>query len=332
MSQRRYPQRDVKALYGRSAGRCNEPACREECIKPASDDDFAIIGDIAHIEGHSRGSARHNPGLKEVDCYDNWILLCANHHRLVDAQPTTYPVELLRRWKRDHEAWISRSTGASLGHGTLRPPDRPRSTLMVYRVGRNSVWERESGLFDDIDPSIVEAAANPTVAYIHALRSLQTHPAAEDALSKIEGIVDDEEFPSARVLPESWLSAMRIGSAKLTARLADLADRSVGEYVESILLPTLGPDGLIDVFTPFHVTRDAARVLYEARSARGEQMYDGLSYRSHLNPDEKLHAVWNTQTITDGSESAVERSDPALASALTRLGLELSGQPGASTH
>ncbi len=325
MSQRRYPQRDVKLLFGLSAGRCNEPTCGKACIVPAADDDPAVIADIAHIEGHSPGSARHNPDLDSVDCYQNWILLCANHHRLVDAQATTYPVELLQRWKQDHEAWVKRMTDTVPSLTVLRPPHRRRSNLTVYRVGRDSLWERGRGPFDDVGTSVVYAAAGRKAAYLHALRSLQVHPAAEDALANVKGVIEEEDFPDARVLPESWLRAMRIGSAKLTARLADLSDPEIAEYVESILRPVFGPEGLIDVFTPFHVTRAAARVLYDARSTNGELVYDGFAYRSRLSPDEMLYAVWNSQTIAPGDEAAVERSDPALVGALARLGLELSG-------
>ena len=34
------------------------------------------------------------------------ILLCANHHLLVDGQSNTYSVRVLQEWKTDHEAWF----------------------------------------------------------------------------------------------------------------------------------------------------------------------------------------------------------------------------------
>lgn len=103
---RQYPERDLKLLWGLSAGRCAFPGCYKECIHPKSEfDRHAIVGKIAHIEAHSDKGPRANPNLtpKERDCYDNWLLLCANHHDLVDQQPDTYTVTDLRNWKNDLE-------------------------------------------------------------------------------------------------------------------------------------------------------------------------------------------------------------------------------------
>lgn len=41
--------------------------------------------------------------VDDRDSVDNLILLCPNHHTEVDAAPVTYPVEFLRRMKREHE-------------------------------------------------------------------------------------------------------------------------------------------------------------------------------------------------------------------------------------
>lgn len=106
---RSYADRDLNLLWGLSAGRCNFPGCRTECIQVGnSKDDNAIIGDIAHIEAFSNDGPRANPNLtpKQRNQYDNLILLCATHHRLVDQQPNTYTAEELRKWKSEHEKWV----------------------------------------------------------------------------------------------------------------------------------------------------------------------------------------------------------------------------------
>ncbi|MCA9071734.1 MAG: hypothetical protein KDA84_22560, partial [Planctomycetaceae bacterium] len=48
--------------------------------------------------------------LEERDRYENLILLCEEHHHVVDAQPQTYTVERLRQMKFDHEALIAEVT------------------------------------------------------------------------------------------------------------------------------------------------------------------------------------------------------------------------------
>jgi hypothetical protein len=65
------------------------------------------VGEEAHIVAKSPGGAR--AGLldeRELDAYDNLILLCRVDHKLVDDQRQTYPPDRLRKIKADHEAWV----------------------------------------------------------------------------------------------------------------------------------------------------------------------------------------------------------------------------------
>ena len=106
---RSLPMKDIKILWALSAGRCAFPGCRIECIVQATDvDSHAVIGKIAHIYAHSDAGPRANSALdsKSRDSYPNWILLCANHHDVIDKQQDTYPAETLFSWKSEHEKWI----------------------------------------------------------------------------------------------------------------------------------------------------------------------------------------------------------------------------------
>ena len=109
---RKYPLKDLKLLWGLSAGRCAFPNCKQICIATATSlDAAATIGQIAHIYAHSDGGPRSNPTLPQDDRdkYDNWILLCSTHHDLVDSQHNTYTVEQLVEWRNDHERWVEQS-------------------------------------------------------------------------------------------------------------------------------------------------------------------------------------------------------------------------------
>ena len=110
---RGYSDADIKLLWGRSAGRCAFPGCRESCILEgtASESPSARRGRIAHIVAHSDTGPRSSPSLSPQDRrkYANLILLCANHHDDVDAHEATYTVEILRQWKREHEQWVNTS-------------------------------------------------------------------------------------------------------------------------------------------------------------------------------------------------------------------------------
>ena len=76
----------------------------------------AVISDICHIYASSPNGPRGQGGLTEdeLKSIDNLILLCPNHHRVVDRQPETYTAELLKQWKEEHEAKVNKQRPAGL--------------------------------------------------------------------------------------------------------------------------------------------------------------------------------------------------------------------------
>jgi len=99
---RRYRQRDLNLLFAYSAGYCAFPNCGTRCIANATEmDREAIFGEIAHIVAHGDRGPRCDPDFPNElrDRHENLILLCANHHAIVDAQDSTYTTEDLRSWK-----------------------------------------------------------------------------------------------------------------------------------------------------------------------------------------------------------------------------------------
>ena len=104
---RKLKQSTVKILYALSGNRCAHPGCQNRLITPETEQsDAAVVNHICHIYARSDGGPRNNPGLNEEerDSYDNLILLCAHHHAIVDKQPESYTAEILKQWKREHEA------------------------------------------------------------------------------------------------------------------------------------------------------------------------------------------------------------------------------------
>ena len=95
-----------RALFAFSGNQCAHPQCSRKLVeKPTLKSPQAIIGEIAHIypvskEGGPRG--KYNDGIMDINSFENLILLCRDHHRLVDTQPDTYPPEVLLRWKEQH--------------------------------------------------------------------------------------------------------------------------------------------------------------------------------------------------------------------------------------
>jgi hypothetical protein len=106
-------QKDLKILFQRSGNRCAFPGCTKVLVYPESDlDGPVVLSEVAHIVARSPDGPRgeHPLPLEERDKYDNLILLCEEHHHIVDNQPQTYTIERLRQIKAEHEKLILEAT------------------------------------------------------------------------------------------------------------------------------------------------------------------------------------------------------------------------------
>lgn len=94
---------DVKRLWGRSGNRC--AIGRIEL----SSDESGVVGDTCHIVAQSPDGPRGVSQLtrEERDRYDNLVLLCPTHHRLIDSNTEKWSVDSLCATKREHEKWVS---------------------------------------------------------------------------------------------------------------------------------------------------------------------------------------------------------------------------------
>ncbi len=103
---------DRKKLWGRAASRCSFPDCRLELVQEATESDReSIVGEECHIVARKSIGARGASVLtdKQRDEYTNLILLCNNHHKIVDDQPNCYNADVLQKYKQAHEEWVRHS-------------------------------------------------------------------------------------------------------------------------------------------------------------------------------------------------------------------------------
>lgn len=123
-----------KRLWGRSGNRCVK--CRQELVRPDADDERgALVGEEAHIIAKSPSGARYarlDPKVR--DGYDNLILLCANDHAEVDAQPGKYTVERLRSMKHRHELWVRTRLRVGM------PADEEDGTVATLMRSGDDLW------------------------------------------------------------------------------------------------------------------------------------------------------------------------------------------------
>ena len=96
---RKISERDIKKLWGRSAGRCT--LCHQKLL-PLIDENIDVIGDMAHVIAYKKSGARGDEGVECDNSYDNLILLCPTCHRIIDHNPAKYSCETLLAVK---QAW-----------------------------------------------------------------------------------------------------------------------------------------------------------------------------------------------------------------------------------
>lgn len=97
----------LKILFAQSRNRCAAPDCTNEIVASGTPVDApTVVGQVAHIVARSPDGPRGDANFSRAKLHDesNLILLCAHHHSIVDAQDSTYTVEELRRWKKQHLA------------------------------------------------------------------------------------------------------------------------------------------------------------------------------------------------------------------------------------
>ena len=91
----------VKKLFALSGNRCAFPNCSDSIIENSG----TICGEIGHIEAASPGGPRYNSMQSDTErnAYENLILLCRRHHKIIDDLPESYTVDALCEMKNIHE-------------------------------------------------------------------------------------------------------------------------------------------------------------------------------------------------------------------------------------
>ena len=106
-------EKSIKLLWSNAAGRCSFTDCNVRLtVEQAARSAPHTLGEMAHIKGKNMGSNRYDDAqtYKQRDSYENLILLCPNHHTLIDKTENeeTFSVDVLLKMKSEHETGISR--------------------------------------------------------------------------------------------------------------------------------------------------------------------------------------------------------------------------------
>jgi hypothetical protein len=112
-----------KILWGRCGNRC--AICKNELVIEATSEEYeSVIADECHIISSRANGPRHDSSYppEKLDLYDNLVLLCRTHHKMVDDQVATFTTDILRQIKSNHEVWVSKK----LAEGRKPKPVRLR--------------------------------------------------------------------------------------------------------------------------------------------------------------------------------------------------------------
>lgn len=92
------PSERTKLLLFGSASRCAFPDCLEPLVQRYVGITTVNV-EIAHIRSEKPRGPRHVPGYAPVHGFENLLLLCLKHHKVVDDNPDAFQIELLEEWK-----------------------------------------------------------------------------------------------------------------------------------------------------------------------------------------------------------------------------------------
>ena len=91
----------IKQLFGLSGNRCAFPRCEIALLQGNS-----IVGEICHIKAAKPNGPRYDAAQtpEERHSFNNLILMCAVHHKIIDDDPKSYTFQRLQRLKEEHIA------------------------------------------------------------------------------------------------------------------------------------------------------------------------------------------------------------------------------------
>ena len=97
-------------LWGRAAGRCE--ICNKLLYCDSKYGDMANFAENAHIHAVGATGPRHRDDMRqdEINRIENLMLLCEEHHHLIDTKPEDYSGAFLCSKKEEHENRVRRVT------------------------------------------------------------------------------------------------------------------------------------------------------------------------------------------------------------------------------
>ena len=252
-----------RKLAGRAGNVCSVPTCKLPTQGAALGGDGVVdMGIGAHITAASPRGPRYDASLTSLQRRDasNGIWCCTAHARLIDADEKQFPVELLRKWKRQAEEASARALFS------LERTATPASSEDLDEAERAQVLEL--GLTPPEDLAAVTARLRAAAREdLRAFRQALRMP--RDAVALNLRLLNGKE--------ERAFTALGLGSvATLFTHVTVVAPPGTGKTITLLQATeaTLNRDDLVAVFVPLGEWSAQARPLLESIAER--RAFDGL--------------------------------------------------------
>jgi Skp family chaperone for outer membrane proteins len=124
-----------KILWGRSGNRC--AICKEELVLEKDPFNRTLnLGEECHIISEQSNGPRHEQ-LEDFnyDSAENLMLLCCNHHTMIDEQVEKFPTTELIKVKSEHEKWVSSNLDNEFEQ--IEPELSKEESILSFIVGKH---------------------------------------------------------------------------------------------------------------------------------------------------------------------------------------------------
>ena len=288
--------RTRQILWGKAGATCAFPDCRLSLVRDATTDDREVlVGEIAHIVGQSQGGPRRDTEIPggNIDGYDNLILLCHEHHELVDQQHRTYSVERLLQFKTDHEEWVrirlSRDQEfEGLSHPEKKVTETVFSTLLPVTQLPHYVYSGECTVPEAEVKSLIKWPSDQRIHVPFIIRSGQLHAFnnLKDLESPFASIVDP--VSAKRHSVNDWLD-----NPDLARWYVELLNRTVNKITGRLGLK-LDKNHHRYYFEPDEAGK-GKRVSYQ--SVGGVKSERNVAWNPHFRHNDEAKRYWEHMAV-----------------------------------